>query len=402
MSKNPLIILFVVLITFIIVVGVVQAFTMDNVDGQWSRIEPNGDDFGSATNDFWATGPGSGDTNFDDPDRIFSFWGAQSWPEVDLNFNDWNQVRYGEPTGTETGFAGQSGFGFDGVDDVMDPSTPNFDTPILIGKFCHFNNPINAADAMEWVDLSFRVDNIQCDPSADSLSPVPDNLLYFTYRFTLDETPNDPAGEDCTGGYALCPHTLGEDTHCPYQSGVNSLGCADRVDIGALPLEDSFTCYYEGSPKQYKIGVLGFTPLADSLQQCPDIPSGEFSYSIISPEESDNCACLYGIVTEVIGTAVELIDFSANPAEMGIELTWETVTEVDNLGFNLYRSQLHIGIKEQLNESLIPSQVIGSLFGAQYTYVDDDLLADGTYYYWLESVDIRGFTELYGPVEVQR
>lgn len=402
MSQKPLIILFVFIIALVLVVGVVQAFTMDNVDGQWSRIEPNGDDYGSATNDNWATGPESGSTAFDNPDRIFTFWGHQSWPEVDLYFNDWNQVRYGEPTGTETGFDGQSGFGFDGVDDVIDPSTPNYDTPFLLGKFCHFNNPINTADEMEWVDLIFRVDNIQCDSSADSLSPDPDNLLDFTYRFTLDETPNNPEGEDCTGGYALCPHTLGEDTPCPYQSGVNSLGCADRVDLGALPLEDSFTCYYEGSPKQYKIGILGFTPLADSLQQCPSVPSGEFSYSMISPEEADNCACLYGIVTEVTGTAVELINFSANIDGTGIQLVWETVTEVDNLGFNIYRSQSPLGIREQLNESLIPCQVIGSLFGAQYTYVDHDLLADGTYYYWLESVDIRGSAELYGPVEVHR
>jgi hypothetical protein len=400
MSKQPLIILFVVIITLIVVVGVVQAFTMDNVDGQWSCIEPIDGGCGLATNKRWATGPESGSTNFDDPVHVLLIWGDQSWP--DYYDDDWNQVRYGEPTGTEVGFAGQSGFGFDGVDDVMDPSTPNFDTPFLLGKFCHFNNPIDAEDEMDWVDLFFRVENVQCDPFADSLSPDPDNILDFTYRFTLDETPNNPMGDECIGGYSLCPHTLGEDTQCPYQSGVNSLGCADRVDIGALPLEDSFTCYYDGSPKQYKIGVLGFAPLPDSLQQCPEVPSGEFSYSLISPEEADNCACLYGIVTEVTGTAVELINFSASKVEDGVELNWETVTEVDNLGFNLYRSQSLTDNKEQLNEIMIPCQVIGSLFGAQYSYVDKDLLIDGTYYYWLESVDIRGFAELHGPVEVHR
>jgi len=56
----------------------------------------------------------------------------------------------------------------------------------------------------------------------------------------------------------------------------------------------------------------------------------------------------------------------------------------------------------EINKNLFPSKVIGSTFGASYAYLDNDLLAAGTYYYWLESIDLRGNQELYGPVEVFR
>jgi flagellar basal body-associated protein FliL len=74
MTKKPLIILFVVIITLIIAVGVVQAFTMGNVDGQWSCIEPNDGGCGLATNKRWATGPESGSTAFDDPVHVLLIW----------------------------------------------------------------------------------------------------------------------------------------------------------------------------------------------------------------------------------------------------------------------------------------------------------------------------------------
>jgi len=399
MTKQLLIILFALIITSLVVVGAVYAFAMGNVDGQWSHIEPEIDVWGSATNDTWASGPPSESTDFDHPEFIYFSYQLQSWYGLIL-YDDWNQVRYGEPTGSESDFAGQSGFGFDGVNNVIDPLSPYLDSPFLLGKFCHFNNPIEADDEMEWVDLDIRVDDIQCDPVADNLTPSPDGILDFTYRFTLDETTNNPAGVDCTGDYAFCPYANGTDTYCPYQSGVNSNGCADRVDIGALPLTDSFTCFYDGASTEYKIGVLGLIPLRDPIESCPSTPSGDYAYSIVSREEADNCACLYGVVTEVSGTGVRLINFSAFFPGVGIELAWETASEVDNLGFNLYRSSSPIGMKVKLNESMIPSQVIGSTSGASYSYLNEDLLAAGKYYYWLESIDLSGSSELYEPVEV--
>lgn len=96
---------------------------------------------------------------------------------------------------------------------------------------------------------------------------------------------------------------------------------------------------------------------------------------------------------------VELLSFEAAPQGGSILVSWETATEIDNSGFNLYRAGSLEAEKSQLNDDLIPSQVPpGSPIGAYYEFVDGTVEAGGTYFYWLEAVDIYGATELFGPV----
>jgi len=97
---------------------------------------------------------------------------------------------------------------------------------------------------------------------------------------------------------------------------------------------------------------------------------------------------------------VELASFTATPQAWArsIRLDWETITEVDNLGFNLYRAESPAGRQIRLNASLIPSQGPGSPIGFRYTFVDRTALAGRTYYYWLEAVDVHGTAASYGPV----
>ena len=97
-------------------------------------------------------------------------------------------------------------------------------------------------------------------------------------------------------------------------------------------------------------------------------------------------------------TAVKLASFSATPVEGGIEVTWETATELDNLGFNLYRSTTPQGPFDQLNDTLIPTQNPGQVLGATYTWLDEGVASGGTYYYLLEDVDINGVITSHGPV----
>jgi hypothetical protein len=97
-------------------------------------------------------------------------------------------------------------------------------------------------------------------------------------------------------------------------------------------------------------------------------------------------------------TAVELAGFWATAQDGAVLLTWETATELDNLGFNLYRAESPTGPRVRLNSELIPSQVPGSPLGAIYERLDGDVRAGIGYYYWLEAVDVYGHTMLYGPV----
>ncbi len=65
-------------------------------------------------------------------------------------------------------------------------------------------------------------------------------------------------------------------------------------------------------------------------------------------------------------TAVELASFGATAQSSAILLEWETATELDNLGFNVYRSGAALGERVQLNGALIPAQNPGTPLGATY------------------------------------
>jgi hypothetical protein len=99
-------------------------------------------------------------------------------------------------------------------------------------------------------------------------------------------------------------------------------------------------------------------------------------------------------------TAVNILPFKAMGTESSIVLLWETTSELDNLGFNVYRSTSLDGTRVKLNAELIRSLVApGSPFGAAYEYADTAVRAGKTYYYWLEDVDIFGKARLYGPAD---
>ncbi len=99
--------------------------------------------------------------------------------------------------------------------------------------------------------------------------------------------------------------------------------------------------------------------------------------------------------------AVTLSEFSVAQQDAAVLVSWETNSEIDNRGFNLYRGTTPDGWDRQLNELLIPSQSQGNPGGFVYTWLDEaDLAAGTTYYYWLEDVDVNGATALHGPVSV--
>ena len=96
-------------------------------------------------------------------------------------------------------------------------------------------------------------------------------------------------------------------------------------------------------------------------------------------------------------TAVSLVSFAAQAFDGAAELTWETGSEIDNLGFHLYRSTTEEGPYERITSNVIPG-LGSSPEGARYSYVDSGLMNGVTYYYKLEDIETTGATELHGPV----
>ena len=90
---------------------------------------------------------------------------------------------------------------------------------------------------------------------------------------------------------------------------------------------------------------------------------------------------------------VELASVSVKAVNGGIEINWETALEVNNLGFNIYRSQVNdIGAAVQVNDGLIASQAFGNMAGASYTFLDSSAQGGVIYYYWLQDVEASGGT----------
>jgi protocatechuate 3,4-dioxygenase beta subunit len=114
--------------------------------------------------------------------------------------------------------------------------------------------------------------------------------------------------------------------------------------------------------------------------------------------DNTNLSVDFGIVQEP--TAVTLSSFSAvQLSGHDVEVRWTTESEVDNFGFNLYRSAT-ISFSGATQIHFEPTAVPGgSGPGTNYSYVDT-VPQDGTWYYWLVDVDTSGNTDLHGPVSV--
>lgn len=98
--------------------------------------------------------------------------------------------------------------------------------------------------------------------------------------------------------------------------------------------------------------------------------------------------------------AVVLSDFSAVCQVETPLISWETVSEIETLGFNLLRGATPDGWDTQLNSSLIPAQFPGGSAGGAYQWLDDTAPAGVTHYYWLQDISLSGAASEHGPISV--
>jgi len=312
-------------------------------------------------------------------------------------------VSGGCPT-TPEGFANQSGFGFQGIGNR--PFEPAEGQLFPVGRFCHYNNPINSSNAFEQVPLYLTVNDIGC-PTGQTLDPPTPDDLTFSYLVSLDETPNNNSpcgygtGSPAWPGGSSYPNISGD-------TGPNRNGCADRVLFSALSGGGTqvFTCRIDSQHTQnYTVSILGFVPTTAGAA-CPDTPAGAIQFNqIYTAETAKNCFCVYAAYTRGQITPVVLLNLSAVSVENGVLISWETVTETNNFGFNIMRAESRDGEQTQVNPEMLMSQIApGDMFGASYEYLDSTAVEGVTYYYWLvdvplDSADLPG---IHGPISVTR
>ena len=101
---------------------------------------------------------------------------------------------------------------------------------------------------------------------------------------------------------------------------------------------------------------------------------------------------------DICPTLIELSSFTAQAGNGSVTLKWATESEIDNAGFNIYRSVTENGQYTKINEMLIPAQG-SAVQGASYTFTDSAVKNRTTYYYILEDVDMNGTATSHGSVK---
>ncbi|MBN2279874.1 MAG: lamin tail domain-containing protein [Candidatus Marinimicrobia bacterium] len=96
---------------------------------------------------------------------------------------------------------------------------------------------------------------------------------------------------------------------------------------------------------------------------------------------------------------VTLSSFTATPDNGTVLLRWTTESEVNNLGFNLYKSDLRDGDFVKLNDALIEGAG-NSTTKNDYSYTDIEVVPGKIYYYQIEDVAFDGKTEKHPVISV--
>jgi hypothetical protein len=78
-------------------------------------------------------------------------------------------------------------------------------------------------------------------------------------------------------------------------------------------------------------------------------------------------------------------------------LRWKTASEVDNFGFDIYRTTDEEGPFERITREPVPGA--GTTDEPQsYVFVDDTIDPNRGYHYYIESISMAGVRERFSPV----
>ena len=95
---------------------------------------------------------------------------------------------------------------------------------------------------------------------------------------------------------------------------------------------------------------------------------------------------------------IELSSFTALADDTKVTLKWETGSELGNMGFYVYRSEMAGGPFKKI--STLIEGAGNSGVGRNYEYIDKDVKLNKTYFYYLEDVDIHGIRHKSDTIQV--
>ncbi len=158
-------------------------------------------------------------------------------------------------------------------------------------------------------------------------------------------------------------------------------------------LTDFIVCYAPAGPTT-------ITVRGQIMDKDPDIPplAAEGAESLAKADATTTYSQIVNILGPFSPTSVGLRYFSGIGNGTGAILVWETASEVDALGFNVYRAASPEGPFTQVNASLIPAA--GSASGGA-SYVLRDAPGAGTFHYRLDDVGSDGKRGEHTPITLR-
>ncbi len=296
---------------------------------------------------------------------------------------------------------------FDGVD-VGDDSSPAFVDIDNDGDFDAFIGEsvgnINYYENTTSVSVTFTNGaNAALNYQQTSPSPPQNNWHFGQFSLAGDATGAALNSVVVTLGGTYDSGDLGSNPFRLYASNTNDFGTAsaigsDVADPGSGN-DVTFSSLSDGIPsgtRYYWVtaDISGTATGDDNINGTIDV-SGDLSISGGTLSGSSN----YGKLNagSDVSLPVELTSFTVTAGDGQITLRWTTESEIENLGFNIYRST-NSNVKFLIiNDELIPGAGSSSS-RHEYEYVDKGLTNGVKYRYKLEDVDYSGNTKLHGPV----
>jgi uncharacterized repeat protein (TIGR01451 family) len=269
---------------------------------------------------------------------------------------------------------------------------PNVDNNSQLDAFAFSLSPAspvaNQADFGYFIDGAAVGNRVWRDVDADGVQDsvetgLPGVELVLTITFPDGSTEVLRTTSDSNGFYSFGNLLLDEDFN------TTGGGLVYTISTVVSP--------YIPSP----VGTSGnpWTDSNDRSGTAATVQRGEILMVLQDPPTNEPLGASFDFGFRENPTAIDLASFSAEYASRRVVVSWQTLLELDAIGFNLYRSTSPDGEWLQLNDELILSQVPGGFGGAFYEFVDTEVQPGVTYYYWLVFIDTSGETT-YGPVAV--
>ncbi len=270
------------------------------------------------------------------------------------------------------------------------------------GEVEDYQAPVACVGNLVWSDLNKN--GIQDDGAASAFSGIAVNMVWAGPNGVIN-TPDGnttPSGDDIV--YAATTDSSGLYRFCGVLLGTYQLKVVAPpagVPYASAPSASGSTAFNDSNGVQASAGAPSVIP-PFTITNIAGLPTSENGMNdgspmVSYPDVQENRSYDFGFQDQP-PLAVALASFAAQAQTDHVLVTWETVSELNNAGFNLYRSDTVGGVQTLLAN--VASQAPGGTSGAMYSHIDSAVTAGETYWYWLEAVDLNGATTMFEPVSV--